>query len=183
MIMYFFCNFADEFGNAYFHINYLSTQNLTTMKRMMFLVCMFLTLGTTYAMTEKNTAVEMASDGYVVGVNQLPAAAQEVITKCFADKKILTILKERGEYEVIFQNGEKIEFNKKGEWTEVSCKMSQVPDILIPNQIKQRIMADFANARIVKIDRSSNGRNYDVELSNGLEVEFDKKFNVKKVND
>jgi len=140
----------------------------------MFLVCMFLMMGTTYS---------IAGDGYVIGIQQLPAAAQQVMTKCFADKEVLTILKERGEYEVIFNNGEKIEFNKNGEWTEVSCHTNQVPDILIPNQIKMRIMADFANAKIVKIDRSHNGKKYEVKLNNGLEVEFDKKFNVKKVDD
>lgn len=144
------------------------------MKRMIFLVCMFLMMGTTYS---------MADDGYVVGIQQLPAGAQEVMTKCFADKTVLTILKERDEYEVIFNNGEKIEFNKKGEWTEVSCHTTQVPDILIPNPIKMRIMADFSNTRIVKIDRSRNGKKYEVKLSNGLEVEFDKKFNVIKVDD
>ena len=144
------------------------------MKRMMFLICMFLMMGTTYS---------MAGDGYVVGVQQLPAPAQEVMTKCFADKTLLTILKERNEYEVIFNTGEKIEFNKKGEWTEISCHTTQVPDILIPNPIKMRIMADFSNTRIVKIDRSRNGKKYEVKLSNGLEVEFDKNFNVKKVDD
>ena len=144
------------------------------MKRFMFLICMFLIIGTTYS---------MAGGGYVVGVQQLPSPAQEVITKCFADKQLLTILKERGEYEVIFNTGEKIEFNKKGEWTEISCHTTQVPDILIPNPIKMRIMADFSNTRIVKIDRSRNGKKYEVKLSNGLEVEFDKNFNVKKVDD
>ena len=144
------------------------------MKRIMFLICMFLMMGTTYS---------MADDGYVVGIQQLPATAQEVMTKYFADKTVLTILKERDEYEVIFNNGEKIEFNKKGEWTEVSCHTTQVPDILIPDPIKARIKADFANSKIVKIDRSSNGKKYEVKLNNGLEVEFDKNFNVKKVDD
>ena len=144
------------------------------MKRMMFLICMFLMMGTTYS---------MAGDGYVVGVQQLPAPAQEVMTKCFADKTLLTILKERNEYEVIFNTGEKIEFNKKGEWTEISCHTTQVPDILIPNPIRLRIMADFTNATIVKIDRQRNGKKYEVKLNNGLEVEFDKKFNVIKVDD
>ena len=144
------------------------------MKRMIFLVCMFLMMGTTYS---------MADDGYVVGIQQLPAGAQEVMTKYFADKTVLTILKERDEYEVIFNNGEKIEFNKKGEWTEVSCHTTQVPDILIPDPIKARIKADFANSKIVKIDRSRNGKKYEVKLSNGLEVEFDKKFNIIKVDD
>lgn len=140
----------------------------------MFLICMFLMMGTTYS---------IAGDGYVVGIQQLPAGAQEVMTKCFADKTVLTILKERDEYEVIFNNGEKIEFNKKGEWTEVSCHTTQVPDILIPAPIKARIKADFANSKIVKIDRSSKGKKYEVKLNNGLEVEFDKKFNVIKVDD
>ena len=144
------------------------------MKRIMFLICMFLMMGTTYS---------MADNGYVVGIQQLPAGAQEVMTKYFADKTVLTILKERDEYEVIFNNGEKIEFNKKGEWTEVSCHTTQVPDILIPDPIKARIKADFANSKIVKIDRSSKGKKYEVKLNNGLEVEFDKKFNIRKVDD
>ena len=144
------------------------------MKRIMFLICMFLMMGTTYS---------IAGDGYVVGIQQLPAGAQKVMTKYFADKTVLTILKERDEYEVIFNNGEKIEFNKTGEWTEVSCHTTQVPDILIPDPIKARIKADFANSKIVKIDRSSNGKKYEVKLNNGLEVEFDKKFNVIKVDD
>ena len=144
------------------------------MKRIMFLICMFLMMGTTYS---------MADNGYVVGIQQLPAGAQEVMTKYFADKTVLTILKERDEYEVIFNNGEKIEFNKKGEWTEVSCHTTQVPDILIPDPIKARIKADFANSKIVKINRSSNGKKYEVKLNNGLEVEFDKKFNIRKVDD
>ena len=140
----------------------------------MFLICMFLMMGTTYS---------MADNGYVVGIQQPPAGAQEVMTKYFADKTVLTILKERDEYEVIFNNGEKIEFNKKGEWTEVSCHTTQVPDILIPDPIKARIKADFANSKIVKIDRSSKGKKYEVKLNNGLEVEFDKKFNIIKVDD
>ena len=140
----------------------------------MFLICMFLMMGTTYS---------IAGDGYVVGIQQLPAGAQEVMTKYFADETVLTILKERDEYEVIFNNGEKIEFNKKGEWTEVSCHTTQVPDILIPDPIKARIKADFANSKIVKINRSSNGKKYEVKLNNGLEVEFDKKFNIIKVDD
>ena len=74
-------------------------------------------------------------------------------------------------------------FNKKGEWTEVSCHTTQVPDILIPDPIKARIKADFANSKIVKIDRSRNGKKYEVKLSNGLELEFDKKFNIIKVDD
>ena len=144
------------------------------MKRIMFLICMFLMMGTTYS---------IAGDGYVVGIQQLPAGAQEVMTKCFADKTVLTILKERDEYEVIFNNGEKIEFNKKGEWTEVSCHTTQVPDILIPDQIKARIMANFSNSKIVKIDRSRNGKKYEVKLNNGLELEFDKRFNIVQVDD
>lgn len=38
-------------------------------------------------------------------------------------------------YDVVLQNGTKLEFDKKGNLTEVDCKQETVPDLLIPQAI------------------------------------------------
>ena len=40
-------------------------------------------------------------------------------------------------YDVIFTNGDKLEFDKKGVWTEVNCKYSAVPVAVVPDAIKE----------------------------------------------
>lgn len=40
-------------------------------------------------------------------------------------------------YDVIFTNGDKLEFDKKGVWTEVNCKYSAVPVAVVPEAIKK----------------------------------------------
>ena len=52
---------------------------------------------------------------------QLPKAAQQIIDKNFADKKIAMMTMEAGvidkSYDVVFADGDKIEFDRKGRWT------------------------------------------------------------------
>ena len=47
---------------------------------------------------------------------------------------------------------------------------------LIPEQIKAHVNATIPDAVITKIDRDRRG--YEVKLSNGLEMEYNKKFKV-----
>lgn len=66
-----------------------------------------------------------------IHVGQLPTKAQTLITTYFKNHKIALAKMESGllnkSYDVIFTNGEKLEFNKSGDWTEVKCTKSEVP--------------------------------------------------------
>ena len=64
--------------------------------------------------------------------NQLPEAAQQFINTYFPDQKVSFAKEERDfmevSYEVMFTNSIKIEFAGNGEWKEVKCKYSTLPE-------------------------------------------------------
>ena len=78
-------------------------------KFIMMLVCMFAV----------HTMV-MADNDRPIQVNQLPAKAQTFIKTYFKNHKVALAKMESGvfykSYDVVFTNGEKVEFDKAGEW-------------------------------------------------------------------
>lgn len=128
-------------------------------------VCLFTYFGIAKADNEKP-----------IQFTQLPAKAQEFVKEHFADKEI-SLAKVETEfldkkYQVVFVNGEKVEFDKKGDWTEVDCKFSLVPESIIPEQVKKDIERHFpkAGVKVRSIERDSRG--YDVKLTNKYELEY-----------
>lgn len=119
-----------------------------------------------------------------IAVNNLPAVSRQVINKYFVGKKVALAKVESGlvnkNYDVIFTNGDKVEFDKKGAWTEINCKRSAVPSALVPQAIKNYVNSHYEGNKIVKIERDS--RKYDIELSNGIEITFNKKFQVTDID-
>lgn len=114
-----------------------------------------------------------------IAVNQLPAAAQQTIKKHFSTLKVAMAKVESGlldkTYDVIFTNGEKIEFNRSGEWTEISCKATTVPAALIPSAIAAYINENYPNTKVLSIERD---REYEVQLNNRIEQTFNKNFQL-----
>ncbi len=121
----------------------------------------------------------MADNDKVITFEQLPQAAKTLLQTHFADKVPLIVTVD--DYKVMYQSGEKVEFDKKGNWKELDCKVSAVPTALIPEQIKAHVKATFPGTTIIKIDRDRRG--WDVKLNNGLELEYNKKFQVVEVDD
>ena len=120
-----------------------------------------------------------------VTFEQLPMAAQQTIKKHFADRQIALAKMEMEffgkSYDVIFTNGDKIEFDGRGKWTDIDCKRSQVPDALVPTTIGTFVKKNYPQTTILKIEW--NRRTYEVELSNRLELEFDKSFRLIDIDD
>lgn len=110
--------------------------------------------------------------------SQLPQAAQSFINKYFDEKGVSYITEDSGflsgrDYEVKFNDGKKVEFDSKGDWTEIDMGKDAVPARIIPAGILKYVNKAFPNNNIVQIDKSS--RQYEVELSNGLDLEFNNK--------
>ena len=122
----------------------------------------------------------MADNDRVITFEQLPAQAQTMLKKHFADKVPLVVTVDLDDYTVLYQSGEKVEFDKKGEWREINCKTSAVPTALIPEQIKAVVRQTYPGATIIKIDRDRRG--YDVKLNNGLDLEFNRNFQIVEVD-
>ena len=68
-----------------------------------------------------------ADNDRVITFDRLPATAQAMLKQNFADKTPLAITADRDDYKVMYQSGEKVEFDKKGNWKDIECKGSQVP--------------------------------------------------------
>lgn len=117
--------------------------------------------------------------GKAISPGKLPQAALQTINTHLPGRKIAMAKMESElfskSYTVIFTNGEKIEFDGRGRWTEVKCKRSAVPASLVPAQIAQYIRANYPDCRILEIERDDE---YEVKLSNHVEVTFNKKFEV-----
>lgn len=125
------------------------------------------------------TAV-FADNDKPITISQLPQPAQQFINKHFNGKSVAIAKIESGiierSYDVIFTNGDKLEFDRKGNWTDIDCKYSEVPAAVVPAQITDYVKKNHAGVKIIKIEREKN--RHDVDLSNGWELTFDKKFNV-----
>lgn len=118
-----------------------------------------------------------AKDTYVHDASVLPKAAQTTIADNFKAKvSVVKIDKDFGrisEYEAILTDGTEISFDRNGNWDNVEVANSaSVPVALIPKAIREYVAANQKGQRIVGIDKERNG--YDIELSNGVDMKFDK---------
>ena len=78
-------------------------------------------------------------------------------------------------------DGTELEFDQSGAWTDVDCKNKAVPAAIVPEAIGQYVADNYASLTIVQIERENYG--YDIELSNGLDIRFDRDYNVTRVGD
>lgn len=117
----------------------------------------------------------------VITYDQLPQTAQVMLKQYFANKVPLVITMDWDDYTIMYESGEKIEFDKVGNWKDIESYSSTVPSALIPEQIKKSVKTSFPGTSIIKIDR--NRRGYEVKLNNGLEIEFNREFQVIDIDD
>lgn len=125
-------------------------------------------------------SIVKADDDKPVQISQLPQAAQQFIKTHFSDNKVAIAKMETDwfdkSYDVIFTNGNKLEFDKQGNWKEVDCKYSAVPATVIPAQILKYVSENYPDAKVLKIERDK--KDYEVKLSNKWELKFDLQFNL-----
>ena len=124
--------------------------------------------------------VANAGNDMPISVNALPAKAQTLLSQHFNGKKVMLATIESGvvsrSYDVVLQNGTKLEFDKKGNLTEIDCKQGIVPVQLIPQAIKNYLEVNYAGQSVKKIEIKKN--EYEVELVNGLDLTFNKHFQL-----
>lgn len=115
-----------------------------------------------------------------INVSQLPEKAQTFLATYFPEAKVSLARKEFDvtelSYDVIFTNGSKVEFDRKGEWTEVDCLTQPLPAGIVPATIEKVIKEQYPDAKATKIERDR--REIDVKLSNRVELTFNKKMQL-----
>ncbi len=142
----------------------------TTMKKwMLTLVCLLFIGVTAHAGNDKP-----------IRLGQMPVAAQQLIKKNFNGRRVALAKAESKNYEVVFTNGDKVEFDRDGRWKEISCKQSSVPPALVPAAISRYVKSHYAGRRIVKLERDR--KEFEVNLDNGVEITFNKNFQVTDID-
>ena len=124
--------------------------------------------------------VANAGNDKPISVNALPAKAQTLLSQHFNGQKVMLATIESGvvsrSYDVVLQNGTKLEFDKKGNHTEIDCKQATVPAKLIPQAIRNYLKENYPAQAVKKIEMNKN--EYEVELANGLDLTFNKHFQL-----
>ncbi|MEN4762570.1 PepSY-like domain-containing protein [Chryseobacterium sp. C39-AII1] len=121
-----------------------------------------------------------------ISPNQLPKTAKTFLFTNFKGIKVGSAIEDReiygvDEYKVYLANGTKIEFDSRGNWKEVDGKHQKLPYGFIPTKIRNYVAKSFPNTYIIKMEKER--WSYQAELSNGIELEFDREGNFTKIDD
>lgn len=135
------------------------------MKRTFFIISLLAISLATFASCDK--------DEQLLDPTKLPAEAQSFIDSNFPSTSVKSVVKEYDDfsyhYDVYLADGTTLEFDRKGEWTDVQNRVSGVPDSVVPEKILTYVTTNYSNAFIVDIERE---RQYNVELNTDLDLDF-----------
>lgn len=98
----------------------------------------------------------------------------------FSHATVSNISPDGKEFKARLTDNTSLRFDHKVRWEEIDCENSMiytsVPTQLVPEQISSFVKQNHPHRNIVKIKKEK--KNWEIELDNELEIEFDKKFNV-----
>lgn len=155
---------------------------MCTMKRITITLVSIVTLATSAFAT---TATMTLDDNRPITVDELPHQAKAFITKNFANDQMTLITQDKevigNEYKVRLSSGTEIEFDSKGEWTEVETIQGEVPSHLVPNKIADYVAKNYPNSHIKELKREARG--WEVRLSTGVELEFNSHLRIVEIDD
>lgn len=118
-----------------------------------------------------------ANDSYSRNMSELPETAKVILAKNF--KSPVSLIKTEKtlgfitEYDVILTDGSEINFDRNGNWSEVEMTAnSEVPRGFIIKGINDYVANNFPGQKIVSISKDSGG--YEIELTNSIEMKFNR---------
>ena len=133
------------------------------------------------------SGVASARDKITTDVNELPESARTLLSQYYHGAgvsriKIDSKISGQSDYEVVLDDGTEIEFAHDGSLKEIeSGRDGVVPENLILKSIRDYVSTNYVGRKIVSMDVERNG--YDIELSDGVELKFNKSGKVLSVED
>ena len=115
-------------------------------------------------------------DDRVITYDQLPQAAQTFLKANFATKVPLLVTADWDDFTIRYESGEKIEFDRSGNWKGIECYNSKIPAGVVPEQIGSYLNQNYPGKSVIKLERHRSV--YEVKLNNGMEIEFNRNFQV-----
>ena len=130
-----------------------------------------------FAMTAK-------ADDRPVTYEQLPASAQAFISQYYPEDTVSYATRDDDfimpEYTVVLVSGVKIQFENNGSLDKITAK-GGVPSALVPVQIKDYVDRHYTD--VVIREYEVGRRTYEVKLSNGMELKFNRNFVLIGIDD
>lgn len=119
-----------------------------------------------------------------VKFEHLPSAAKDFINVNFPGVGVSYAFEDddlvKPDYEVRLENGVQITFEHNGSLEKIHAS-SGIPDGIVPVQIVDYVKSNYTSVSIVEYEVGR--KEYEVKLSNGLELKFDGNFRMKGVDD
>lgn len=104
--------------------------------------------------------------------SELPQTAQNFILQYFPSGEATYIKREKDDgqekYDVLLKNGTELEFDVNGNWTEVDCKYSRLPEGILPDRIATHIAENYPQNAPYKVEKKYGG--YEVTVAGSLEL-------------
>lgn len=148
---------------------------MTIMKRFLIALSSILLISSVLKAEERQVAFE-----------KLPRKAQEFIHNHFPSLEVAYVkydsdISDR-DYEVRFTDGTTIEFTRNGTWKQIDCERgSEVSLEVLPEGIASYLSTAQKGVSVVEVDVDK--REYEVKLSNGRELVFDRNGRFKYYDD
>ncbi len=76
------------------------------------------------------------------------------------------------EYDIYLSDGTEVDFDANNQWETIESRAKGVPAAFIPQAIATYVKSNYQNMAVAKIHKEHYG--YEIELTNGLELNFDK---------
>ena len=117
----------------------------------------------------------MAQAAAAPTAQSLPASITAFIKQRFPNASIVGVEPDYDngglEYDVYLNDGTKIDFDANNQWDQVES-MKGVPAFFVPKAIANYVRGSYQNLAITKINKEYHG--YEIELANGLDLNFDR---------
>lgn len=131
------------------------------------------------------TSLYIDNNDRPINYEELPAEAKSFISTHFGSEEISHIVLDKdfvcSDYTVAFRSGTKLEFDGGGDWTEIDCGRTSVPEALIPQQIADYVKTNYPDRAITELKREHG--NTDIKLDSGLELTFNSRYRIVDVDD
>lgn len=123
------------------------------------------------------------SQDKIIAQKDLPMEIQNYLSTHFKEYNIIKAKedneKKSMKYKVTLNNNTKLEFNSSNKIIEIDSK-SKLPESVIPAAISSYVKANYPTNHIT--DWEIEGENQQVELNNGLELEFNMKGDFLRID-
>lgn len=114
----------------------------------------------------------------IIDIKETPKEILSFVEKNYPNSKILQVEKDINEYEIITNDNTKIEFDANFNLKSIDSR-SKINDNLLPQKVLEYVKKNYPKNFIKKYEKDND---IEVELDNGITLEFDLNENFIKID-